>query len=121
MYIPTYKESFVARIYHISKSNLAMLAWIFSVLASPTFWTSAVLLATALFLLYWRLTSDYRKWADRGIPIIEPPTFPYGNMAGNYPGSAGERARSRELHNKAGRYNCLKKLFPLHLGQLNSI
>ncbi len=79
-----------------------MLAWISSVLASPTFWTSAVLLATVLFLLYWRATSGYRRWAERGIPIIEPPSFPFGNLGPMYTGSSTDKILARELYNKAG-------------------
>ena len=89
-----------------------MLGWLSALAASPTLWTSVGLSAGLAFLLYWYMTADYRRWEASGIPIVERPTFPFGNMRDVYFMNATIKDVARRLYNKMGtnRYCFIKSV-----------
>ncbi len=72
--------------------------------------SSALLLPSALvslavglllFLLWiWHSSADYMKFD--GIPVVEEPTFPFGNMKDLFTGRRNDKEIMRSLYEKLG-------------------
>ncbi len=79
-----------------------MLGWIVAAVASPALWTAVGFLAMAAFVFYWYMTADYRRWEASGIPVVEEPSFPFGNMGDLFAGKASQKDIARRLYEKMG-------------------